>query len=105
MLKKLRIAIVTLFASMGFASADVEVNTGDQAALDGIKGLGPSSSKAIIAERIKGGNFKDWSDFQSRVKGIREKNAVKLSEAGLTVNGQVKPPVPEKAAVSAAVAR
>ncbi|MES2048555.1 MAG: helix-hairpin-helix domain-containing protein [Pseudomonadota bacterium] len=90
MLKKLLIAIVTLFASMGFALADVDVNKGDQAAFDGIKGLGPSTSKAIIAARSKRGNFKDWPDFQIRVKGIGEKSAVKLSDAGLTVNGQSK---------------
>ena len=75
---------------MGFALADVDVNTGDQAALDSIKGLGPSSSKAIIAERSKRGMFKDWPDFQARVKGIGEKSGIKLSEAGLTVNGHSK---------------
>ncbi len=89
MLKKLLVVIV-LFASMGFALAGVDVNTGDQAALDGIKGLGPSSSKAIIAERSRGGSFKDWPDFQARVKGVREKSAIKLSDAGLTVNGLSK---------------
>jgi competence protein ComEA len=31
--------------------------------------------------------FKDWADFTSRVKGIGDKRAAKLSEAGLTVNG------------------
>lgn len=82
---------------MGFALAAVDVNTGDQAALDGIKGLGPSSSKAIIAERLKGGKFKDWPDFQARVKGIREKSAIKLSDAGLTVNGLSKSAPMEKA--------
>jgi competence protein ComEA len=81
---------VTLFASTGVAAAGVDVNTADQAALDGIKGLGPNSSKAIIAERSEGGIFKDWSDFQTRVKGIREKSASKLSAAGLTINGQSK---------------
>jgi competence protein ComEA len=90
MVKKFFISVLTLFASMGFALAGVDVNAADQAALDGIKGLGPSSSKAIIAERSEGGEFKDWLDFQTRVKGIREKSAVKLSEAGLTVNGQSK---------------
>ncbi len=98
MLKKLLVAIV-LFASMGFASASVDVNTGDQAALDGIKGLGPSTSKGIIAERSRGGNFKDWPDFQARVKGIREKSASKLSDAGLTVNGLAKSATTAKTAV------
>ena len=76
---------------MGFAFAQVDVNKADQAALDGVKGIGPKTSKVIIDERTKGGAFKDWADFEKRVKGIGKKNAVKLSQAGLTVNGQALP--------------
>lgn len=90
MFKKLFLALAAFIATMGFAFAAVDVNKGDQAALDGIKGIGPATSKAIIDERSKGGNFKDWADFEARVKGVGEKSAVKLSEAGLTVNGQAK---------------
>jgi len=90
MLKKIIFALVTLFAGISFAFADVDVNKADQAALDGVKGIGPAKSKAILAERTKGGQFKDWADFESRVKGIGGKNAIKLSDAGLTVNGQAK---------------
>lgn len=98
MLKKLFFAVAALMFSMGFAFADVDVNKGDQAALDGIKGLGPAKSKAIIDERTKNGSFKDWADFESRVKGIGEKTGTKLSEAGLTVNGLAKSGAPAKAA-------
>lgn len=97
MFKKLLLGIVTLIATMGFAFAQVDVNKADQAALDGIKGIGPAVSKTILDERKKGGNFKDWADFQNRVKGIGEKNSTKLSQAGLTVNGQPKPNAPAKA--------
>jgi len=88
MLKKLLLAVATLIATMSFAFAQVDVNKADQAALDGVKGIGPKTSKAILEERKKGGPFKDWADFQGRVKGIGDKNAPKLSAAGLTVNGQ-----------------
>ncbi|WP_230403811.1 ComEA family DNA-binding protein [Undibacterium curvum] len=98
MLKKLFFAVAAFMFSMGFAFADVDVNKGDQAALDGIKGLGPAKSKAIIDERTKNGSFKDWADFESRVKGIGDKTGTKLSEAGLTVNGQAKSGAPAKAA-------
>ena len=90
MFKKLLLALLTLMASIGIAFAEVDVNKADQAALDSIKGIGPATSKAIIDARSKGGNFKDWADFESRVKGIGEKSAAKLSEAGLTINGQPK---------------
>lgn len=71
------------------AMAQVDVNKADAAALDGIKGIGPSMSKEILEQRAKG-EFKDWADLQSRVKGLGEKKAAKLSEAGLLVNGKGK---------------
>lgn len=90
MLKKILFAVATLVATMGIAFAQVEVNKADQAALDGVKGIGPKMSKAILDERKKGGEFKDWADLEGRVKGVGEKNAIKLSDAGLTVNGQAR---------------
>ncbi|WP_431476978.1 ComEA family DNA-binding protein [Massilia eburnea] len=87
MIRKLLLAVATLAACMGMAFAQVDVNKADQAALDGVKGIGPAKSKAIMAERAKG-EFKDWADLEQRVKGIGEKNAMKLSEAGLMVNGK-----------------
>ena len=89
MLKKLMLAVVALVATMNFAFAQVDVNKADAAALDGVNGIGPAKSKAILEERKKG-EFKDWSDFQQRVKGVGEKNALKLSAAGLVVNGKGK---------------
>lgn len=98
MFKKLLLAVASLIATMGFAFAQVDVNKADQAALDGIKGIGPKMSKTIIEERKKGGDFKDWADFEKRVKGVGEKNASKLSQSGLTLNGQAKPNAPAVAA-------
>ena len=65
MIKKLMLAVATLVAASSFAFAQVDVNKADAAALDGIKGVGPSMSKAILDERAKG-EFKDWADFQAR---------------------------------------
>jgi competence protein ComEA len=94
MIKKLMLAVATLVASMGFAFAQVDVNKGDAAALDSVKGVGPAMSKQIIDERAKNGDFKDWADFQKRVKGVGEKRAAKLSQAGLQVNGKAKDGAP-----------
>jgi competence protein ComEA len=101
MLKKLLLIAAIFLASIGSAFAQVDVNKADQAALDGIKGIGPKTSKAIIDERKKGGDFKDWTDFEKRVKGVGEKNSKKLSQAGMTVNGQPKPNAPASAATDA----
>lgn len=96
-MKKLLLAIAALAASMTMAWAQVDVNKADAAALDSIRGLGPAKTKAILEERKKG-EFKDWADFAQRVKGIGEKNAARLSEAGLQVNGKSKEGAPAKAA-------
>jgi len=104
MFKKLLLACIAFILTMGMAFAQVEVNKADQSALDGVKGIGPAISKAIIAERTKGGEFKDWADLQKRVKGIGDKNSAKLSQAGLTVNGQAKPGAPAAAASAPASA-
>lgn len=96
MYKKLLMAVAALVATMGMAWAQVDVNKADAAALDSIRGLGPAKTKAILEERKKG-EFKDWADFEQRVKGIGDKNAARLSEAGLQVNGKSKDGAPAKA--------
>ena len=83
-------ALAVLFLSIGPAFAEVDVNKADRTALDGIKGIGPAMAKAILDARKKGGAFQDWEDFQTRVRGVGDKNSDKLSAAGLTVNGQAK---------------
>jgi competence protein ComEA len=43
----------------------------------------------------------DWEDLVKRVKGVGPRNSIKMSQAGLTVNGQAKPDAPAKAAGAA----
>ena len=90
MLKKcvLVIAAALSFMTMQSVFAAVEINSADQAQLDTVTGIGPATSRAILEERKKNGNFKDWADLEKRVRGIGERNSVKLSAAGLVVNGQ-----------------
>lgn len=90
MIKKLILAVAALVASMSMAFAEVDVNKADAAALDSVRGVGPKMSEAILTERTKGGAFKDWADLQGRVKGIGDKNAARLSAAGMTVAGKAK---------------
>ena len=84
MWKKLLAALAMFYAAMSFAAVDA--NTATAAELDSVKGIGPGMSTRIIDERKKS-PFKDWSDLISRVKGVGNKNAVKFSTGGLTVNG------------------
>ena len=72
--------------SLVAAFAAVDVNKASEAELDGVKGIGPVTSKLIISERKKG-EFKNWDDFVTRVKGVGDKSAAKFSAEGLTVSG------------------
>lgn len=80
--------VLAFFAAMSLvaAFAAVDVNKATEAELDGIKGIGPVTTKLIMSERKKG-EFKNWEDFISRVKGVGEKSAAKFSADGLTVSG------------------
>ena len=84
MFKKLLafLAAMSIFA----AFAAVDVNKASEAELDGLKGIGPVTTRLIVAERKKA-EFKSWEDFITRVKGVGEKSAAKFSAEGLTVGG------------------
>lgn len=81
--------------AMSLGAHAVEINTANEAELDSVRGLGPSSTARILEAREQGA-FKDWADVMARVKGIKAATAAKLSSAGLTVNQQPFPvPAPE----------
>ena len=86
---KFRRWIVSLAAMLSttLALAAVDINKATEAELDGIKGIGPATTRLIVEQR-KSGPFADWVDLTRRVKGIGAKRAAKLSGEGLTVNGQ-----------------
>lgn len=85
MLKKILTLGAMLFALASWAAVDV--NKATDAELTAIKGVGPAMSQRILEAR-KEGPFKDWPDLMSRVKGVKDKAAIKLSTEGLTVNGK-----------------
>jgi len=84
MFKKMLAFFAAMFLVAAFAAVDV--NKATEAELDGIKGIGPVTTKLIISERKKG-EFKSWDDFVTRVKGVGDKSAAKFSAEGLTVAG------------------
>ncbi len=68
------------------AQAAVEINQATQAELEAIKGIGPGTSAKLLAERLRA-TFSNWDDLIDRVHGVGPKTAVRLSAAGLLVNG------------------
>jgi competence protein ComEA len=104
MLKKVFAGLATLLAAASLAA--VEANTASQADLEAIDGVGPTLSANLIDERKKG-PFRDWNDLRSRVRGVGERSAARLSARGMTVDGKpyggaphaepVKTPGPQEA--------
>lgn len=84
-LVKLLVSTALALAS-AVAFAAVDVNKASQADLQTVKGIGPAMSTRILDAR-KSGSFKDWTDLQTRVKGVGTGNSAKFSSEGLTVDG------------------
>ena len=56
----------------------IDINTASAAQLEGLPGIGPSKSAAIIAERTENGPFSSCNDL-TRVLGIGEATIAKLA--------------------------
>jgi competence protein ComEA len=82
MFKKLFAFLAAMSLAAAFAAVDV--NKGSEAELSSIKGIGPATSALMMTERKKA-EFQNWDDLISRVKGLGDKTAAKLSAGGLTV--------------------
>ena len=63
--------------------------------LDGLRGLGPATTRTILQERERQ-PFRDWKDLMKRTPGIGPKKAAQLSEQGLRVQGQPYPAQPPR---------
>lgn len=100
MFKKI-LAAAALVAAFGQAFAAVDVNTANEDALRGIKGIGPARAKAILDERGAHGPFKDPADLGKRVKGMGGHTVERLQAEGLSVG----PSTPATGSQTAAVAQ
>lgn len=79
-------SIVSLCLGLVATATAVEVNTSTAQELTQIKGIGDAIAERIVVERSNQ-PYRDWSDFIQRVRGVGEKQAERLSENGLTVDG------------------
>ncbi|KVR89672.1 ComEA family DNA-binding protein [Burkholderia vietnamiensis] len=105
------LAAAALFGVIASAWAAVDVNTANENALVGIRGIGPARAKAILDERSAHGPFKSADDLASRVKGMGGHTVERLQQEGLTIGaagaagaGAVaagKPAAPKPAAAAA----
>jgi competence protein ComEA len=65
--------------------ASINPNQASAAELQTIRGIGPSMSARIIAERQKNGPFKSPQDFARRIPGVGPKKLKAFQEAGLQI--------------------
>ena len=65
----------------------LEVNQASEADLDGLRGIGPPFTRRLMAARAEQ-PFQDWPDLMRRVPGMGPRMAQRLSDQGLTVQGQ-----------------
>ena len=88
MLKKLASLLLTLcWATLTWAGQPIDLNKATEIELDGLNGVGPTLTQAILNERQKA-LFKDWGDVTTRIKGIGQQKASKLSDQGVRVQGK-----------------
>ncbi len=86
MLKKIAGVLLAIgFAGLTWAQ-QIDLNKASEVELDGLKGVGPVLTKAVMDERKKA-PFKDWDDATSRVKGLGPQKASSLSAQGVRVQG------------------
>lgn len=86
MLKKITGALLAFgFAGMTGAQ-QIDLNKATEVELDGLNGVGPVLTKAVMDERKKT-PFRNWEDATSRVKGLGPQKARSLSDQGVRVQG------------------
>ena len=91
-MKKILLALVAFFMTVGMAFAAVDINSADEKGLDAIKGVGPAKAKLIVDERKKNGPYKSLDDVAARVKGIGEKTVAGWKKDGsVTISGGSTP--------------
>lgn len=87
---KHRFAWGLLLCSAWASAQTLEIAQAREIDLDGLHGLGPTTTRVILQERDRQ-PFKDWKDLMQRIPGIGPRKAAQLSEQGLRVQGQPYP--------------
>jgi competence protein ComEA len=78
-MKRILSGIALFLASIGLAVAAVNINTASVKELQTVKGIGPSSAKAIVEYREKNGAYKTLDDLR-KVKGFGGKSSKRLDK-------------------------
>ena len=64
------VALILVLSGTGWVYSYPALNTADAPTIAAaVYGIGPEKAEAIVAERARGGSFRDWSDFADRMAG------------------------------------
>ena len=88
-----RLALGLLLWATWAGAQSLDVAHAREIDLDGLRGLGPATTRTLLQERERQ-PFRDWRDLMQRVPGIGPKKAAELSAQGLRVQGQAYPASP-----------
>jgi len=89
---KHRFALGLLLAVRLASAQTLDIAQAREIDLDGLRGLGPATTRQILQERDRM-PFRDWQDLMQRSPGIGPKKAAQLSAQGLRVQGQPYPAI------------
>ena len=97
-MKRILVLLAMMFALVGNAFAEININSATAEQLDTLKGIGPVKAKAIIDYRTKNGPFKSLEDIK-KVDGIGDAtfDAIK-KDIALTGTSKAPAAAPAKAA-------
>jgi len=92
---KHRFALGLLLAVRLASAQTLDIAQAREIDLDGLRGLGPATTRQILQERDRM-PFRDWQDLMQRSPGIGPKKAAQLSAQGLRVQGRPYPDSPQR---------
>jgi len=103
-MKRLTATLALASSLAGAQPAPIALEHARELDLDGLRGLGPATTRRMLQER-EHAPFRDWTDLMQRVPGIGPRKAQDLSEQGLRVQGQPYPSTPPRKAPNTPNAR
>ena len=84
--RRLQVLALLLGSILTVPALALELNSANEAELDSLRGIGPPTTRRILAAREQA-LFANWDDFLRRVKGLGPHHAQRLSAQGLTIDG------------------
>lgn len=87
-MKVFKATVFCLISSFFTAAYSLDLNQASAFELEATRGIGEKMAQDIVSNRKENGFFMSWIDFKKRIKGVGDKNLLKIKDDGLTLNTQ-----------------